>query len=371
MTTSLRRMSEAEHILVFLPNWVGDVVMATPVLRSLREGFANSRITYFGRRIALDVLAGNTWCDGELCDNSRAKPGLINFLRTARQLAALRPDVAILLPNSFRSALLARLSGARRRVGYGRDGRSWLLSDRLKPPRDEKGKFEPTPMIDYYARIISQPFDIKILKISSRLMELPVLPADEAAAERLMVEAGWVESHPLVMLNPGASFGTSKLWPAERYAEVADKLIEQCDAQIIINAAPNAAERELAEKVAAAMRHQPLVNFANRDNSLGLLKALVRRCRLMITNDTGARHLAAAMGIAVVTIFGSTDPRWAQIDYPAERIIRAAVSCSPCQQKFCPLPAGPQHHRCMTAVSVAGVLDAALELLSASPEARL
>lgn len=352
--------SQPKHIVVFLPNWVGDVVMATPVLRSLREGFAGSRITYFGRKIALDVLAGNQWSDGELCDQSTNKPRFLNFLRTAWKLRTLKADAAILLPNSFRSALLARLSKASRRVGYRRDGRAWLLTDCLDPQRDNAGKFTPLPMIDYYAEILKK-FDIEL---SSRQMELVASPGDQTAADELLTEVGWKQCNPLVMLNPGASFGTSKLWSGDRYAAVADELIEQRGAQIIINSAPNSAERELARKVAATMKHEPLINFANRENSLGLLKALAGRCNLLITNDTGARHIAAAMGAGVVTIFGSTDPIWAQIDCPNERIIRADVSCSPCQQKFCPLPQGTEHHRCMKAVTTQSVLEAALELIA-------
>jgi len=391
------QMSEPTHILVFLPNWVGDVVMATPVLRSLREGFGESRITYFGRKIALDVLAGNTWADESLVDESRNKPRICNFLRTARRLARCRAEVALLLPNSFRSALLGRFSQATRRIGYGRDGRAWLLTDPLAPQRDATGKFLPVPMIDYYAKLLRQGLGVEI---SSRQMELPLRPADLAAAEQLLGGAGYSKSQPscstaapgcgalsetlnkktaegdcatpLVMLNPGASFGTSKLWPADRYAALADMLAEQRGARIIINASPSQAERDLAGRVEQAMTHKPLLNFARLDNNLGLLKGLLSLCDLLVTNDTGARHIAAAMGTAVVTVFGSTDPRWAQIDYPAERIVRVEVPCSPCQQKFCPLPPGPQHHRCMKAISPESVATAATELLQKTrPEARL
>jgi heptosyltransferase-2 len=151
---------------------------------------------------------------------------------------------------------------------------------------------------------------------------------------------------------------------------VADALVDRCGAQILVNAAPNAAERALADSVAHHMRRKPILNLADRDNTLGLLKGLLSRCDLLITNDTGARHIAAAVGAAVVTIFGSTDPVWAKIDYDRERIIRADVPCSPCQKKTCPLPEGPGHHQCMTAVSADTVLEAAGELLKVRQEAR-
>jgi heptosyltransferase-2 len=288
----------------------------------------------------------------------------VNFLRMASRLRRERFDLAVLLPNSFRAALLARMGGAKRVAGYDRDGRGWLLSDKLSPIREEGGKFKPVPTIDYYnalAGLVEAPTD-------SWEMALPVNPADEAAAEALLGEAGVSSDRPIVLLNPGASFGPSKLWPAERYASLADALMERDHAQIIINAAPN--EKPIAAEVASRMKQTPAINFAERSNSLGLLKSLMKRSTLLVTNDTGARHFGAAMGIDLVTIFGSTDPVWAQIDYPRERILRADVPCGPCQQKNCPLPPGDSYHQCMKAISVEEVLSAAESLLGTRREAR-
>ncbi|MBN1943369.1 MAG: lipopolysaccharide heptosyltransferase II [Phycisphaerae bacterium] len=350
-------MSNSPNILVFLPNWVGDAVMATPMLRALRAGMEGAKIVYVARPAIGAVLQGCDWCDEVIPDESKR---LRYFPRTIRRLRAVRAETAILLPNSFRGALLARLSGASRRVGYARDGRGWLLTDRLAPPRGPDGRFLPAPMIDYYAELL-QPLG---LKLGSRTMELPLLPADAQQADALLHEAGYDSQKPLVMLNPGSAFGSSKLWPADRYARAADALADSRGAQILVNAAPNPAERALAAAVAEHMRRKPLLNFARRDNTLGLLKALLRRCDLLITNDTGARHVAAAMGAAVVTIFGSTDPAWTRIDYPAERIVRVDVSCGPCQKKICPLPAEEGRLRCLTGVSVQSVVAAAEELLA-------
>ncbi|MBN1553542.1 MAG: lipopolysaccharide heptosyltransferase II [Phycisphaerae bacterium] len=350
-------MSNSPSILVFLPNWVGDVVMATPVLRALRAGREDSRICYVGRGGATAVLEGCGWCDEMIPDESRR---FRFFPRTVRRIRAIRAEEAILLPNSFRSALLARLSGAARRIGYDRDGRGLLLTDRLTPPRDAKGEFRPVPMIDYYAELLS-PLGISP---ADRTMELPLTSEDVQQGEAVLREAGYDSDRPLVMLNPGAAFGTSKLWPTDKYARAADALIESRDAQIIINAAPNLAERTLAITTEENMKHPPLLNFGRRDNTLGLLKALLKRCDLLITNDTGARHIAAALGAGVVTIFGSTDPVWARIDSPRERIVRIDVSCGPCQKKVCPLPDETQRLRCLTGVSVESVVAAAEEWLS-------
>jgi heptosyltransferase-2 len=350
-------MSNSSTILVCLPNWVGDVVMASPLLRTLRAGLPEANIVHVGRPASLAVLNGSGWCNAFFLDGSKTLRGL---RQTIRMIRFFDVDTAVLLPNSFRSAMMVRLGRAKRRIGYRRDGRGWLLTDKLDPPRDETGKFLPAPMIDYYARLL-EPLG---LTLDSRTMELPLPAPEEESADALLHEAGYDPQKPLVMLNPGASFGRSKLWPVERYAATAETLIESRDAQIILNAAPNLNERTLAAATAERMKHTPLLNFARRDNTLGLLKALLKRCDLLITNDTGARHIAAAMGAGVVTIFGSTDPAWTVIDYPRERIVRIDVPCSPCQKKDCPLPSGAKRMQCLTGIGVETVLAAAEELLA-------
>ncbi len=344
-------------IAVFLPNWIGDVVMATPALRALREHFAQDEIAFVGRSGPIILLAGSTWANQSIVDQSGQKMSrMAGFTRLMLHLRRQKFDLGILLPNSLRTALLCRLGGMRRLAGYARDGRGFLLKVKLQPQRDEMG-FVPVPAIDYYnalAQAVGAP-------APSRCMQLPVLDVDERAAETLLSEAGIDPARPVVMLNPGAAFGTSKLWPAQRYAALADELISRRGAQIIINAAPS--ERAIAAEVAAGMTHKPAINFAHRHNSLGMLKSLMCRCDLLVTNDTGARHIAAASGIAVVTIFGSTDPDWTTLYYDRERIIRTSVTCSPCQKKLCPQPAGPLYHQCMSSIEVAPVLAAAEELL--------
>jgi len=357
-------MPFAPKVAVFLPNWVGDVVMATPALRALRKHFFSACITYVGRPKALQTVAGTTWADKTLADESSMRPGAANLLRCLGGLRANRCELAVLLPNSFRAAAMARLGGIRRLAGYDRDGRGWLLTDKLAPPRDERGRLTPISAIDYYIDLV------RLLGVrfpddggSSRRMALAVTDTGESAARALLRRAGVEANRPLVMINPGASFGPSKMWASERFAVVADALIERRGAQIIINAAPS--ERPIAARVAEAMRHRPVINFADYDNTIGLLKSLIRRCSLLITNDTGPRHFAAAFGIGVITLFGSTDPRWAQIDYERERIIRLPVPCSPCQRPMCSQPAGPTYHQCMAAITPEMVLPAADELLDA------
>jgi len=337
------------RIVVFLPNWVGDAVMFTPTLRALRSRFQGAGMVLVGRAAPVAALTPNPWAGEAIVDAG-------GMLRLIGRLRRVRADLAVLGPNSFRSALLARLGGAGRRVGYDRDGRGWLLTDRLAPPRTPDGAFAVTPALEYYLKLAER----LGCEVADRRMELDVCAGDVARAERLLVEAG-AAGRPIVLMNPGAAFGGAKIYPPERMAAVADGLIRSRDVRIVINAAP--AERPVARAVESAMSAGRPINLARVDNSLGLVKALVRRARLVITNDTGARHLAAAFGVPVVTIFGATHPGWARIDYEKERIVRVDVPCGPCQKKTCPLPAGPEHHQCMRKIPPEMVLAAAEELL--------
>lgn len=349
----MARMNRPDSLAVLLPNWVGDAVMATPTLRSLRRALPDTRILFAGRSAPLAVLAGSDWADQAVTLGQ-------GFFADRAALRKAKPELAVLMPNSFRSAVLAWAGGAKRRVGYTRDGRSLLLTDRLKPPRDANGHYMPTPMIEYYAQLLA-PLDIPL---DSPQMQLPVSDADRSAAEALLADSRATDAPLRVLFNPSAAFGTSKNWPADRYATLGDRLIEQYQAAVIINAAPNDTEQAIAREVARRMSHPPVVNLADRDNSLGLLKGLASRCELVVTNDTGARHIAAACGAGVVTIFGSTDPSWTTLNYPRERIVRTEVACAPCQEKFCPHPTGPEHHVCMTSIPVDAVWAAVEDLLN-------
>jgi heptosyltransferase-2 len=351
---------DGKRILVFVPNPVGDVVMATPALRAVREHFDGAHVTHVGRQLALEVLSPNRWADETIADHSRLRPRMSNFFQLAGRLRRGRFDIAVLMPNSFRVAALARVGGAKRLIGYSRDVRGLLLTDRRMPPRDERGRLVPVSAIDYYlelARLSGVPAG----KLEPRRLILDVSQADQAAADEQLARCSTDHAGPVVMLNPGAAFGPSKMWAPACFAAVADSLVERYDARIIINAAPS--EKAVAAAVAEAMVCRPALSFAERDNTLGLLKGLLVRSSLLITNDTGARHIAAALGVGLVTLFGSTDPRWSQIDYERETVMSVEVSCAPCQSPMCRRPAGPEYHQCMERITPEMVIEAAAGLL--------
>jgi heptosyltransferase II len=325
-------------ILVFLPNWVGDVVMATPALAALRAHFPAARIVALSRPYVREVLDG-----AGLVDEARGRDSLKSGASVAAQLRdawALRRerfDLAILMTNSLRTALFAFVAGARERVGYAREGRSALLTTRLKPLKSD-GRYVPSPMIDYYFGLVAAVG----APIDDRRMRLVVTPAEREAAERIVAECGVDTVKPLAILNPGAAFGASKCWPAEYFAAVADDLAGRGFEPLVVTSPK---ERDIAERILAAAK-SPLKPVWRADFTLGAMKALMSRAAVVVTNDSAPRHYAAALGVPVVTLFGPTDERWTVIDYEKELILNKHVECAPCQLKVC-----PTDHHCMTTLT--------------------
>lgn len=345
---------EPRNILVILPSWVGDVVMATPALRSIRARYPQARITYLLRLNLVDLLAGAPWFDHVETWPPRGWSGLAGFAALIRRLRAARFDLAVIFPNSFRTALAAFLARAQRRVGFDRDGRGLLLTDRLKPMRRGRS-FVPVPMLDYYrqlVRAIDCPDDNERLELHATQRDVATLD------ERLNTADG----RPIAVLNPGASYGVAKCWPAQRYAALADALTERHDLHVVVTCGP--AERDVANRFRAAAR-RPYTLFVDPPLGLGPLKALMQRARIMITNDTGPRHFAAAFNVPVVTIFGSSDPAWTECRHSLERKVMTQLDCQPCMKRVCPLG----HHNCMKMIEVGQVMAAVEELLDSSGNA--
>lgn len=349
---------DAERILIVIPNWVGDVVMATAALRAIRRRFDRSRIVHLMRPYVTDVLAGTGFADEFVFwpGPGSTHGGRTGWTGLIRRLRAERFDLAVLTTNSFRSALAVWLAGARRRVGYARDGRSWLLTDRLRPLREPgrmwgPGRFVPVPALDYYNALArragcEEPGD---------RLELATSAADEAAVDERL---GAVDrARPLVVLNPGANYGEAKCWPAESYAALADGLTSRHGARVVASLGPK--ERSVAERLRSSVRGSIDV-FVDPPLGLGALKALIRRCDLLITNDTGPRHFAAAFDVPVLTVFGSSDPAWTETRFAKERIVSLDLECQPCMERTCPL----KHHRCMRDLRPEVVLDQAGEMLA-------
>ena len=352
-------LTPCRRLLVVMPSWLGDTVMATPTLRALRKLYVDAHITALIRKNMKPILDGCPWVNRIVTVRPRRK-GIQEGRRTgpvalARRLSAGQFDTAVLLPNSFRVALLARMAGIPRRVGYDRDGRGFLLTDRLLPRRD-RGRFIPVPTRDYYLGLA------QYLGASDpdSALELFTKPSYEEKAELLLSQAGYTPSDTrrLILISPGANYGDAKIWYPDRFAAVADRCVRELGAVVGVIGAPN--EQVILDKVLAAAQ-EPILDLPRLGMDLGLLKSIVRRSSLVITNDTGPRHVAAAFGVPVVTVFGPTDPAWSQIDFSEERQVRVDVFCGPCQKKKCPLD-----HRCMTQIHPEMLFERVAELLSAS-----
>lgn len=298
--------SGIERVTVVMPSWVGDSVMATPVLRAMREHLPNVHLTALVRPGLDELLAGAPWCDGVV---SAPFKGVGGFVRTVQTLRAAMPDAVLLLPNSPRSAMIARLSGARRRIGYDRDGRGWLLTDRVPMKHDKK---TPISAVTYYAELAEAALG---MSECDRRLELGVTDAQREAGAELLDEV----PRPFVLINPGAN-RTDKRWPAEQFAAAASRLREQYGTATVVTGSPG--EAELVADVVAQC-DGPTVDLVSRGVTLGSLKAVAAEASVLVTNDTGPRHIAAAMGTPVVALFGPTDARWTQLPGAIEHVLRA------------------------------------------------
>lgn len=346
------------RILVRLPNWVGDVVMATPVFRVLHEHWPNAEIVVEGKPFLEGLLAGLPTVHAFLPDSGR---GWKATRARAKRLKAEQFDLAILLPDSPRSAFGPFLARIPNRVGYSRDPiRRLCLTLSLKPPSKD-GKRIPIPMPERYLALV------RALGVTGSLVGDDTPPVELAVADetvarvRAMLEAQGVDPDGRFVVGaPGANFGSSKLYPTQSFAEACDGMSEQLGLAVVL--APGPAEVDLALDVAAHMK-RPVVVLDDPPTSLEELKALIALSSLLFSNDTGPRHMAVALGTPTVVTMGPTDHRHTDYQLERQRVLREDVECAPCHEKECPID-----HRCMTRLHPSRVVAAAAELLAVPAE---
>jgi heptosyltransferase-2 len=348
-------MNDQMRIAVFLPNWIGDVVMATPALRALRRHFPDAHLTSVLRPYVAGVLEGINWLDSELFLDPKG-PASQRWPAVAAKLRAEPVEWAVLFPNSFHTAFVAWLGRCRRRVGYARYARSCLLTDALKPRTAPNGQLLPSPVIEAYNRLAEHVG----CPSPSFEMELATTDHDEQAADLVWDQTRLTASAEVICLNPGAAFGSAKYWPAESFAELARNLVDRRGSGILVLCGPH--EKDLARKVVQLTQRPGVHSLADQPIALGLTKACVRRADLLITTDSGPRHFAAAFGRPVVTLFGPTHIAWTETYYARAIHLQKSVDCGPCQLRVCPLD-----HRCMKTLAPAEVLVAAELLLGRYP----
>jgi heptosyltransferase-2 len=332
-----------ENILIQAPTWIGDLVMATASFADLRRAFPGARISILVRPGRDRVIAGGGYFDEAIVDGS--KRGWRGFLRTAAELRRRRFDLAVLYSDSLRVAALAALAGIPRRAGYRRNLRGFLLSHGVRHA-GPRGAKTPEPMPRRYARLIAA---LGVSAGSERPI-LQVTPAEEERARARLAALGVAPGEALVGFNPGASFGSTKIWPPRHFARLGDLIAERYGMRALILVGPG--EEPIACAIAAAMRHPP-VSTADSLVPLDELKPIIRDLKLLITTDTGPRQYAVAFRVPLVALFGSTDPAYSNANLDETEIVRRRdVPCSPCHLKRCPID-----HRCMEWITPEEVLE--------------
>ncbi len=349
-------------IAVFLPNWIGDAVMATPALRAIRQQFSDAEIVTIQRPYVADVLEGLDCIDRKISWHRGQK--FISRFRFVKQLRSENFDLAVLFPNSFRSAGLAFLAGIPKRVGISRDRRGWLLTDAL-PAKDRQ---EPHPAIDEYLRIAASLDDnnqteLDVPPILSRSTELVVTEADQKRwmtfLEKQSVE---FRSRSLICLNPGGAFGAAKHWPVGHFADLAHRVATELQRSVLVVCGP--AEKTEALQIVDQAAHPMVTSLAAEPLHLGLTKAAIQQSELLVTTDSGPRHFAAPFQVPVVTLFGPTHILWSETYYDRGLHLQLDLDCGPCQQRVCPLG----HHRCMKELSADQVFQSVVSHLESQQE---
>ena len=319
------------NILIRATNWVGDAVMCLPALHAIRERFPEAHITILAKSWVADLYAQESFTNQMLmCDGKR-------WWTMALELRRHRFDCAILLQNAFEAAWVAAAAGIPARIGYNRDGRGFLLTRAVKVPK--RGEI-PRHQRFYYLELLRR----------ARLID--ALPAGDI---KMTPQSSVRNPKRVIGISPGAAYGTAKRWLPERFAEAASELAKARGAALALFG--SRAERDLCEQIAQMLQGHDVTNYAG-ETTLEQFIELAARCELFLTNDSGPMHIASALGVPTVAIFGATDDAATGPTGPRARVVREKVECSPCLLRQCPID-----HRCMTRVSANRVVEEALALL--------
>ena len=335
-------------VLVRATNWLGDAVISLPALRAIRQVFPHAHLAVLARQGVVGLYARESAIDQVI--PYPATKGLRGRRDVAAGLRALAFDCAILLPNAFDAALTVWLAGIPERIGYRRDGRGMLLTRAIEAP--EPGDI-PRHERFYYLELLRRAGLIERFPESGAIRLDGIAEARQAGAAHLIALG---VAAPAIGISPGAAYGDAKRWLPERFAESGQQLAGALGASVLVFGA--AAERPLCETVAELLRRSGTEarNLAG-ETSLREFIDLAAACRLFLTNDSGAMHVASALGVPTVAVFGATDDATTGPTGPLARVVREHAECSPCLLRDCPID-----HRCMTRVTADMVAAAALEL---------
>ena len=333
-------------------NWVGDAVMCLPALQALRVSFPGSHIAVMARPWVADIYRGEAFCDEVIeYDAPRGWKGFVRKLATAKTLRLGRFDCAILLQNAFEAALLAWWARVPVRIGYDRDGRGALLTNRIPVPKP--GEI-PAHQRFYYLELLKRAGLIQSYSPESPVAFTSTDAARRRGAERF--DEYGIEGR-VIGISPGAAFGSAKRWLPERFAQAAVQVAKAESATVVIFG--TAEEAALGERVAAMVMECGIraLNLAGKTKLRDFID-MAAACDLFLTNDSGTMHIASAMGVPTVAVFGPTDENATGPAGDRYRILRHPVECAPCHLRECPID-----HRCMTRVTAEEAAHAAEQLL--------
>lgn len=341
-----------------VPNWIGDAVMCLPAIMDIRDYFGESNVTVLARPTIAELLRGHAGIDDVLVyDYQGEHHGLLGLLQLIRLVKKKKFDCAVLFQNAFEAAMIAFLAGIPSRIGYATDGRKWFLTQ----PVALSGTIA-LHHTQYYQRLVQAFTHVSSKNPAPRLV---LLPEEHTTFEDFFPEIFQPSGMMLIGINPGSIYGSAKRWLPERFAEVGDRLID-----VLTKTKPGVplvrcvivggkGEEGIGVDIARRMMHQPIA--LSGKTTIRELMGVLTRCAVLVTNDTGPMHMARALGVPVVAIFGSTDPQTTCPSESRQSVVQAQVRCSPCLLRACPID-----HRCMTQISVENVVERVLAGLGVS-----
>ena len=346
------------RLLIRATNWVGDAIMALPALRAVRGRFPEAEIAILARPYVADIYRDQQICNQLIAYDSHGKHrGIVGRERLAAELRALKFDTALLLQNAFDAAWVSWRAGILERIGYARDGRSFLLTKAIPAPK--AGEIPPHEKF-YYLELLRRAGWVESVADES-FIALNVSKENRQRAAEFLAQAGARRDCLRIAIGAGASYGSAKCWAPSRFAEITNRLTSQTDADVILFG--TAAEAAVTGAISSELRRPPIDLTAK--TAIADLPALLSLCHLFIGNDSGSMHVAAAVGLPVVAVFGPTDAFGTGPVTPRCTIVQQKPYCSPCFLRHC-----PTDHRCMRAITLDMVEAAAKPWVHAVEEQR-
>jgi heptosyltransferase-2 len=336
---------ESVKIVVRAPNWIGDSILALPAIRNLKRNFPDAQIWVAALDWVKDLFSGRDLFEGII--PLQKQSGIKAIRESSQKIKEFRFDLSILLTNSFASALLFYLARIPQRWGYRKDGRGFLLTRGVPVQKQESRPHQA----HYYLNLL---YGLGLEKLTENL-SFPLDQNERRLAGEWLKSMNIDPAAPIIIINPGAFYGSAKRWPAGKYAELAVILQKKTAAQFLIIGSSD--ERPLAEAISSRMDRKPFI--LTGQTSLSRLASVISFADLFVTNDSGPMHLANALGIPVVALFGPTDPKRTGPFRQPSSVIHKGAPCWPCSYRECPFD-----HRCMLDISPLEVSLPCLKYLS-------